>query len=136
MNAKIPHAGPWPHPRGCPQCAIAGLCNACGKPVGLDRCTNGRCGHCHVEHCTPGHGYGMVSALTWSHDSAASGPRERAWPMAGWEVVAYHDGRWEVRGLPIGHALAAGAESGLEAAKAKACAVFNALRAARLLQRF
>lgn len=49
-----------------------------------------------------------MKALDWERDHAASGWRSRAWMGEGWELIAYDDGRWEVRGPPMGHALSHG----------------------------
>jgi hypothetical protein len=71
----------------------------------------------------------------WNFDPAASGPRERALVGSGYfedgkrfEMIVYHDGDWEVRGGPIGHALAGGHEPTLEAGKTRALRVYKALR--------
>lgn len=57
--------------------------------------------------------------LRWHRDPAASGWRSRCWPNdvdgsvnARWQLLAYDDGRWEVRGPPHGDAVADGKEEG------------------------
>ena len=54
--------------------------------------------------------------LRWHRDPAASGWRSRCWPNDAdatvdgrWELLAYDDGHWEVRGPPQGLAVASGA---------------------------
>jgi hypothetical protein len=39
-----------------PTGSAARVCELCGKDTRHDsgRCTNGRCGDCHRQHCTPG----------------------------------------------------------------------------------
>lgn len=34
--------------------------------------------------------------IRWHHDPAFTGPRDRAF-IARWQLIAYEDGRWEVR---------------------------------------
>lgn len=42
------------------------------------------------------------------------------------ELIAYDDGDWEVRGPPIGHAVATGKESTAEKARARCVKVWQA----------
>ncbi len=65
----FPHGARYPHEGACSGCRNESVCNACGKPFSphpewnRPYCTNGRCQHCHDEHCTsggattPGHGF-------------------------------------------------------------------------------
>ena len=54
---------PFPHEGGCLQCREQRACNACGRPLDKDHCTNGRCGACHRAKCgfggttSRGHGF-------------------------------------------------------------------------------
>lgn len=64
------------------------------------------------------------SEVDWHRDPAASGWRSRAWLSDGWELLAYDDGRWEVR---QGFAVAQGVEDDAEAAKLRAVRLYLAL---------
>jgi hypothetical protein len=75
-----------------------------------------------------------MQALTWSRDPAASGWRSRALVGEGtfdggkrFELIAYDDGRWEVRGPPIGHTVSYDEEKDGEAARARCLKVWAAL---------
>jgi hypothetical protein len=57
--------------------------------------------------------------VVWDRDPAASGWRSRCHLGGQWELLAYDDGRWEVRGPPIGHELMGGNVRDGEAAKAE-----------------
>lgn len=68
----------------------------------------------------------MTDSIDWNRDPAASGWRSRAFLEDGWQLIAYDDGRWEIRhGVVDG--LAGGRESDGEHAKARAVLVHRAL---------
>jgi hypothetical protein len=65
--------------------------------------------------------------VAW-HLDHAGGRRYRAWLGRGWELIAYEKGGdWEVRGPPLGKALASGLEPTLEAAQSRCIKVAKAL---------
>jgi hypothetical protein len=72
--------------------------------------------------------------VAWDRDPAASRWRSRALVGEGsfkdgtlFELLAYDDGSWEVRGAPSGHAVAYGREPDGTNAKRRAIAVWQAL---------
>lgn len=67
------------------------------------------------------------AGLNWNYDPAASGPRERAFLVNGWELKVYYDGRWVVEGP--GDTQAQGCDADLAAAQARAVDVARALGA-------
>jgi hypothetical protein len=68
-----------------------------------------------------------MAKVEWDRDPAASGWRSRAFVGEGFELLAYDDGRWEVRGRPLGHAVAFGREVDGTHAQVRAIHVWRAL---------
>ncbi len=76
--------------------------------------------------------------IDWNRDPAASGWRSRAFVgdgfwSDGWsdgkrfELIVYDNGDWEVRGPPIGHAVAVGKEDTAEKGRARCILVWQSL---------
>ncbi len=67
-----------------------------------------------------------TEAVDWCRDHATSGWRSRAWLDKG-EVIAYDDGRWEIRLTGLVTTSAQGIEQDAERAKGRALRVYEAL---------
>ena len=72
----------------------------------------------------------MKLHVQWLRDPSASGWRSRAFLPDGWELLAYDDGRWEIRCASIfsGWTIGQGIEKGdPRAAKKRAIKVYKAM---------